>query len=229
MLNKIPGVNIETSFGDLPEPPQVPEIPGQSVPVDATPLGPQLPQQAPAALNQVQPAALPETPLPVAATPPAPVAKVMDQQPQLTLVPSPVTALPAQPPAPVLPAAAAPVLKLVPPVPDPLAKLPASVPAQPEAIAPTLKALAAIPAVSAPAQGESPVDLVERNRERLAQAAPSVSPVRPNAVPQGGLMSSIQNTTQNQDRGMRIEKVEINTSKPMTPLELENMVSMAVG
>ncbi|MNJ40784.1 hypothetical protein D3C77_356850 [compost metagenome] len=229
MLNKIPGVNIETSFGDLPEPPPVPEIPGQSVPVDATPLGPQLPLQAPAALDQVQPAALLAPPLPVAAMPPAPVAKVMEQQPQLKLVPPPATALPAQPPAPVLPAAAAPVLKLVPSVPDPLAKLPASVPAQPEAIAPTLKALAAIPAVSAPAQEESPIDQVERNRQRLAQAAPSVSPVRPTAVPQGGLMSSIQNTTQNQDRGMRIEKVEIHTSKPMTPLELENMVSMAVG
>ncbi|MNJ34326.1 Phage-related minor tail protein [compost metagenome] len=230
MLNKIPGVNIETSFGDLPEPPQVPEIPGQSVPVDATPLGPQLPMPAPAGLDQALPAAPLLTPLPSAATPPAPVAKVIEQQPQLKLVPpAPATTLPAQPPAPVLPAAAAPVLKLVPSVPDPLAKLPASVPAQPEAIGPTLKALAAVPPVPVPVQTESPVNQVERNRERLTQAAPSLSPTRPTAVPQGGLMSSVQNTIQSQDRGVKIEKMEIHTSKAMTPLELENMMSMAVG
>jgi len=42
-------------------------------------------------------------------------------------------------------------------------------------------------------------------------------------------MSSIQNHSQSQDRRIQVEKVEIHTSKPMTPLELENMVSMAVG
>ncbi|SDQ55042.1 phage tail tape measure protein, TP901 family, core region [Pseudomonas sp. UC 17F4] len=229
MLNKIPGVNIETRFGELPEPPQVPEIPGQAVPVGVMPMADPLPLPAAKALTQVQPAAPLVTPMPVAATPPAPVAKAMEQQPQLKLLPPPVAALPAQVanPAPAVPAA--PALKLVAPTPAPLANLPASVPAQPEAIGPTLKALASMPALPVQVLAESPVDQVERNRERLAQAAPSLSPVKPAAVPQGGLMSSIQNHSQSQDRRIQVEKVEIHTSKPMTPLELENMVSMAVG
>ena len=56
----------------------------------------------------------------------------------------------------------------------------------------------------------------------------SLSPTRATAVPAGGLMTSIQNT-QNQNRGTHVEKVEINTAKPMSPLELENMIAMAAG
>jgi hypothetical protein len=56
----------------------------------------------------------------------------------------------------------------------------------------------------------------------------SLSPTKADAVPAGGLMTSIQNT-QNQNRGNHIEKVEIHTAKPMSPLELENMVAMATG
>lgn len=55
-----------------------------------------------------------------------------------------------------------------------------------------------------------------------------LSPTQANAVPAGGLKTSIQNT-QNQNRGNHIEKVEINTAKPMSPLELENMMAMATG
>lgn len=56
----------------------------------------------------------------------------------------------------------------------------------------------------------------------------SLSPTRATSVPAGGLMTSIQNT-QNQNRGTHVEKVEINTAKPMSPLELENMMAMAAG
>ena len=56
----------------------------------------------------------------------------------------------------------------------------------------------------------------------------SLSPTRATAVPAGGLMTSIQNT-QNQNRGTHVEKVEIHTAKPMTALELENVISMAAG
>ena len=42
-------------------------------------------------------------------------------------------------------------------------------------------------------------------------------------------MQSIQNTTQNQRSGTHIEKVEIHTKEPMTPLQLENMLAMAVS
>ena len=38
-----------------------------------------------------------------------------------------------------------------------------------------------------------------------------------------------QNTTQTQNRGTHVEKIEIHNSKPMNPLELENLMSMAVG
>jgi len=48
-------------------------------------------------------------------------------------------------------------------------------------------------------------------------------------VPQGGLMSSIQNHSQSQDRRIHIENMNVHNKNPMTQLELENMVSMAVG
>lgn len=230
MLNKIPGVNIETSFGDLPAVPAVPEIPGQTMPIGVTPIpGPQLPLPSAKALMQVQPAAPLVTPLPAAAVPPAPVAKVIEQQPKphMQLVPPSVAALPVQPAAPVPTVPAAPVLKLVPPVPAPVAKLQERIPAQPDGLTPVLKALEQQPKLQV--QAVESVDQVDRSRERLAQAAPSISPTRPMSVPQGGLLSQIQNTTQSQDRRMHVEKVEINNSKPMTPLELENMIGMAVG
>ncbi|MGP3790296.1 phage tail tape measure protein [Pseudomonas sp. B392_1p] len=61
-----------------------------------------------------------------------------------------------------------------------------------------------------------------------AMAGGSLSPTGPSAVPKGGLMSSIQNTT-NQSKGNHVEKVEIHTGKSMSPLEMEQMLSMAVG
>ena len=71
----------------------------------------------------------------------------------------------------------------------------------------------------------------EQARQRMTSGTSGgLSPMGPNAVPQGGLLRSIQNTTsQTQNKGMHVGKVEIHTSKPMTPLEMENMVSMAVG
>ena len=68
----------------------------------------------------------------------------------------------------------------------------------------------------------------QKAQETINAAIPSLSPQRPTAVPPGGLLTSIQNT-QTQNKGNHIEKVEIHTAKPMSPLELENMMSMAVG
>ena len=62
-----------------------------------------------------------------------------------------------------------------------------------------------------------------------AMASDSLSPTGPSAVPKGGLLSSIQNTTNNQTKGNHVEKVEIHTGKEMSPLAMENMIAMAVG
>lgn len=69
----------------------------------------------------------------------------------------------------------------------------------------------------------------QRAQQTINAAIPSLSPARPNAVPQGGLLTSIQNNTSSQNKGMHVEKVEIHNSKPMTTLEMENMVAMSVG
>ncbi|MDR2308861.1 MAG: phage tail tape measure protein [Paucimonas sp.] len=149
LLNKIPGVNIETRFGDLPAMPDVPQLPRQAVSVGDTPVTSPLPLPGPKALMQLQT----QAPL-VMATP----------------------------------AAAVPV-----------------------------------PAAAAP------IEQVDQQRQRMAQAAPNLSPTRPASVPQGGLMTRIQNSTQSQDRRVQVEKVEIHTGKAMNPLELEQMMEMAVG
>ncbi|MCK1789650.1 phage tail tape measure protein [Pseudomonas violetae] len=72
--------------------------------------------------------------------------------------------------------------------------------------------------------------IAEEARKRMNGAMTSISPNGPTAVPPGGLLRSIQNSnTQTQNKGTHVEKVEIHTAKPMTPLELENMVAMGVG
>jgi hypothetical protein len=68
----------------------------------------------------------------------------------------------------------------------------------------------------------------QKAQNTINAAIPSLSPVRPNAVPQGGLLTSIQNNNSSQNKGTHVETLNINTAKPMTPLELENMMSMSV-
>jgi TP901 family phage tail tape measure protein len=68
----------------------------------------------------------------------------------------------------------------------------------------------------------------QKARDTINAAIPSLSPARPNAVPPGGLLTSIQNNNSSQNKGTHVETLNINTGKAMTPLELENMMSMAV-
>lgn len=88
---------------------------------------------------------------------------------------------------------------------------------------------ASMPVAAAPALGEQ----AEQTRQRLNQSATSISPRGPTAVPPGGLLRSIQNTTNNssseQSKKLHVENMNVTTSKPITPLEIENMMSMAAG
>lgn len=214
LLNAIPGVNIETTFGDLPAPPTVPDIPGQ---VAATGGAPGAPVQPLPLTAQPSPLLLPQpaiqTPAPLQLPTPsikqlAPLVlpQPSAQQPAPLLFPQPQI----KQPAPII--LPQPALQLVAPPPAPVAT----------GVSPTVEKVSAMP------------DRAERGqqlRQGLNEAMSSISPTRAQAVPKGGLMQTIQNTqnTQNQRSGMRVDKVEIHTDKAMSPLEMENMMAMAVG
>lgn len=68
----------------------------------------------------------------------------------------------------------------------------------------------------------------QKAQQTINAAIPSLSPTRAASVPPGGLLTSIQNTS-NQSKGTHVENMNINTAKPMTPLELENMLAMSVA
>jgi len=89
-------------------------------------------------------------------------------------------------------------------------------------------AMPELPGANAVMTATEQADRAQKAQATINNAIPSLSPQRATAVPPGGLLTSIQNTS-NQDKGTRVEKVEIHTGKAMSPLELENMMSMAVG
>lgn len=178
MLNKIPGVNIETTFGDMPAPPAVPEIPGATV--------------APTAV-----AGLPgATSIAAAAAAAQPAPLMLAQR----------AAGPAlKQPAPIL----------LPPASADLATSPRTMP-----LPASIQKAAELPAKA---------DQGLQARDTVNQSTPSISPKKPAAVPPGGLMQTIQNNTMNQRPGTHVEKIEIHTAKPMTPLEMENIMAMGMG
>jgi hypothetical protein len=187
MLNKIPGVQIDAAFGDMPAPPQ---MPGISAPQVEAPL---LPQLVGAAQQPIQ-----APPLVMAAT-----SKVPAQTAPMLNVLQPQ----AQAPALVL----APVPKGPAPIAQPFAAL--EPPRQPPAL------------VLAP----PPMQQAEQSQQRINGSVASLSPKRPDAVPRGGLLASIQNNNQTQNKGTHVENVNIHTGKQMNALELEGMLAMAVG
>ncbi|NCE86904.1 phage tail tape measure protein [Pseudomonas sp. Q1] len=216
MLNKIPGVNIEAAFGDMPVTPELPTI---SAPQVEAPL---LPQLVSAPQQPIQ-----APPLVMAATPkaPAPAMPTLNAlQPQ------------AQAQAPAL------VLAPVPKAPAPIAQ-PVSAPEVPR----TVPALVAVPALKTPSPigpqlnvpqplqppalvtASKPTEQAEQSQQRINSAVTNLSPKRPDAVPRGGFLASIQNNNQTQNKGTHVENVNIHTGKPMNPLELEGMLAMAVG
>ncbi|WP_226476990.1 phage tail tape measure protein [Pseudomonas sp. MWU16-30323] len=214
MLNKIPGVQIDAAFGDMPAAPQLPTITAPTVeapllpqlvsapqqPIQAPPLVMAAAQKAPApampALNALQPQAQPP------ALVLAPVPKTPAPIPQPLVAPEPPRTAPAL--------VAAPALKTPAPI-GPQLNIPQ--PKQPPAL------------VTAPA----PTEKAEQSQQRMNGSVAGLSPKRPDAVPRGGLLSSIQNNNQTQNKGTHVENVNIHTGKPMNPLELEGMLAMAVG
>lgn len=85
-----------------------------------------------------------------------------------------------------------------------------------------------IPGVDAAANAADTANAAQKAQQTINAAIPSLSPTRPSAVPSGGLLTSIQNNS-NQNKGTHVENMNIHTAKPMTPLELENMMAMGVG
>ncbi|BAP41293.1 prophage PSPPH06, TP901 family tail tape measure protein [Pseudomonas sp. StFLB209] len=86
--------------------------------------------------------------------------------------------------------------------------------------------------VTTPDLGEQ----AEQTRQRMSASVGSVSPQRAESVPQGGLLRQIQtnnnatNTSaQPAKSGVHVENLNLTNTKPMTNLELENMIGMAVG
>jgi len=91
-----------------------------------------------------------------------------------------------------------------------------------------IPAMPSVPGAEMAISASEQAERAQKAQATINNAIPNLSPQRANAVPPGGLLTSIQNTS-NQNRGNHVEKVEIHTGKPMSPLELENMLSMAVG
>ncbi len=78
-----------------------------------------------------------------------------------------------------------------------------------------------------PPPGQEQMAAANRAQATIAAATPSLlTNADANKVPPGGLMNSIQNTTQ-QNRGTHVERVEIHTSKPMTSHDLQGLLEMA--
>ena len=230
LLNSIPGVSIETTFGDLPEPPAVPEMAGATVIPGADPDVPQI-TQPPAALQPPVPAVPLREPLNPQSLVKDPVGAAL--QPQAVLQ-APTITVPAPALQPAQPLAM-PQPKLLPPAPvqslAPEIKQPAPILLPPASadLATSPKTMPLPAAVQKAADLPAKAEQGLQARQSLNESIPPISPNKPLAVPKGGLMQSIQNTTQNQRSGTHIEKVEIHTKEPMTPLQLENMLAMAVS
>lgn len=92
----------------------------------------------------------------------------------------------------------------------------------------SLGAMPEIPGATAAMSVSEQAERSQKVRQTINAAIPSLSPTRASAVPPGGLLTSIQNTS-SQNKGTHVEKVEIHTSKPMSPLELENIVAMGLS
>ncbi|PAU57335.1 phage tail tape measure protein [Pseudomonas sp. PICF141] len=86
-----------------------------------------------------------------------------------------------------------------------------------------------VPGIDVATNASDTANAAQKAQQTINAVIPSLSPTRPTAVPPGGLLTSIQNNSSSQSKGTHVENVNIHTGKTMTPLEMENMVAMAVG
>jgi TP901 family phage tail tape measure protein len=86
-----------------------------------------------------------------------------------------------------------------------------------------------VPGIDVATNAADTANAAQKAQQTINAAIPSLSPTRPTAVPSGGLLTSIQNNSSSQSKGVHVENMTIQNSKPMNPLEMENMVAMAVG
>ncbi|MBV4466601.1 phage tail tape measure protein [Pseudomonas sp. SWRI79] len=86
-----------------------------------------------------------------------------------------------------------------------------------------------VPGIDVATNASDTANAAQKAQQTINAAIPSLSPTRPTAVPPGGLLTSIQNNSSSQNKGVHVENMTIQNSKPMNPLEMENMVAMAVG
>jgi methylthioribose-1-phosphate isomerase len=86
-----------------------------------------------------------------------------------------------------------------------------------------------VPGIDVATNAADTANAAQKAQQTINSAIPSLSPTRPTAVPPGGLLTSIQNNSNSQNKGVHVENMTIQNSKPMNPLEMENMVAMAVG
>lgn len=66
----------------------------------------------------------------------------------------------------------------------------------------------------------------QRAQQTINAAIPSLSPNRASAVPPGGLLTNIQNSS-TQNNGKQVETVNIYTNKPMTSHDLQGLMELA--
>ncbi|WP_454867354.1 phage tail tape measure protein [Pseudomonas farris] len=86
-----------------------------------------------------------------------------------------------------------------------------------------------VPGIDVATNAADTANAAQKAQQTINAAIPSLSPTRPTAVPPGGLLTSIQNNSNSQNKGVHVENMTIQNSKPMNPLEMENMMAMAVG
>lgn len=86
-----------------------------------------------------------------------------------------------------------------------------------------------IPGADQAVMAAETANVSQNAQQALSASVPSLAPARPNAVPKGGFLSSIQNTNTQTDSSRKVENVNIYSSQPMDAQRLQGMLEMELG